>query len=76
MKESLARTALDATTDDVALWAPPGGKIRDHAELVSKLASANDVLGRFHDLRRQDVKDGKTPTRGESMQRLERGPAP
>ena len=38
----------------------------------SYTAELGEVLGRFHDLRRQDVKEGKTPTYGESMQRLEK----
>jgi uncharacterized protein (DUF169 family) len=65
-----ARAYVDALTDDVALWALPGAKVGRYAERVEKLAAANDTLGHFHELRRQDVADGGAPTYGESLRRM------
>jgi len=64
-----ARAYLDALSDDIALWAFPGGRIAAYAEGISKLAKANEVLGHFHDLRRADVAAGKDPTYAESLAR-------
>ena len=65
-----ARAYLDAFTDDTALWALPGAKIALYAARIAKLAAANDVLGRFHALRREDVVAGNTPTYAESLARM------
>ena len=66
-----ARAYLDALSDDVALWAIPGEKLADYAASAETLANANDVLGRFHSLRRHDVEAGKAPSVDESLARLE-----
>lgn len=66
-----ARAYLDTFTDDTALWALPGAKIAAYAERITKLAAANDVLGRFHALRRVDVAAGDRPTYAESLARLQ-----
>ncbi|MET0218628.1 MAG: DUF169 domain-containing protein [Burkholderiales bacterium] len=66
-----ARAYLDALTDDTAVWAFPGAKIALYAERIAKLAMANDVLGRFHKLRRADVAAGKAPTYADSLARLQ-----
>lgn len=66
-----ARAYLDAFTDDTALWALPGAKIALYAARIAKLAAANDVLGRFHALRREDVVAGNTPTYAESLARMQ-----
>ncbi len=66
-----ARAYLDALSDDVALWALPGGKVERYAERIAALAGANNVLGKFHTLRRQDVEAGLRPTVVESLLRLE-----
>jgi hypothetical protein len=50
-----ARAYLDGFTDDVALFAIPGAKLEAYAK-------ANQVLSAFHQLRRREVEDGKTPT--------------
>lgn len=65
-----ARAYLDALTDDVALWAVPGARIAEVAERIAALARANVILGRFHQLRRQDVEAGRRPTVEESLARL------
>jgi uncharacterized protein (DUF169 family) len=67
-----ARAYLDALTDDTALWAFPGAKMAHYAERIAKLATANRVLGRFHELRRADVEAGSAPSYAESLARLKR----
>lgn len=66
-----ARAYVDALTQDVALWALPGGKVGRYAERVERLAAANDTLGRFHERRRRDVAEGGTPTYRESLRRMQ-----
>jgi uncharacterized protein (DUF169 family) len=62
-----ARAYLDVLTDDVALWAIPGSKLDLYAERIAVLAKANTVLTTFHQVRRKDVEDGKSPTIIESL---------
>ncbi|MGH7389157.1 MAG: DUF169 domain-containing protein [Candidatus Rokuibacteriota bacterium] len=65
-----ARAYLDALSDDVALFAMPGGRLAEYTARVVELARANSVLGAFHRLRRSDVKAGGRPTVRESLARL------
>ena len=62
-----ARAYLDVLTDDVALWAIPGSKLELYVERIAALAQANAVLTTFHQVRRKDVEDGKSPTIKESL---------
>ena len=62
-----ARAYLDVLTDDVALWAIPGTKLDLYVERIAVLAKANAVLTTFHQVRREDVEDGKSPTIKESF---------
>ena len=62
-----ARAYLDVLTDDVALWAIPGSKLDLYAERIAALAQANAVLTTFHQVRRKDVEDDKSPTIKESL---------
>ena len=62
-----ARAYLDVLTDDVALWAIPGSKLDLYAERIAVLAKANTILTTFHQVRRKDVEDGKSPTIKESL---------
>jgi len=62
-----ARAYLDILTDDVAVFAIPGAKLEAYTERIETLAKANQVLSTFHQLRRRDVEDGKTPTVQESL---------
>lgn len=66
-----ARAYVDVFGDDVGLWALPGPTIDQYAQRVAVLAKANDVLGRFHRLRRADVEAGAKPTYAESLGRLQ-----
>jgi uncharacterized protein (DUF169 family) len=65
-----ARAYIDAMTDDVAIFAMPGGRLAEYAARVTELARANAVLGTFHRLRRGDVEAGGRPTIPESVARL------
>ena len=62
-----ARAYLDVLTEDVALWAIPGAKLDLYAERIAVLAKANAVLTTFHQIRRKDVENGKSPTIKESL---------
>lgn len=66
-----ARAYLDVLTDDFALWALPGAKIAQYAERIKVLAGANNILTKFHELRRTDVEAGKSPSVKESLARLQ-----
>lgn len=62
-----ARAYLDVLNDDVALWALPGSKLNLYLERIVALAKANTVLTTFHQMRREDVENGKSPTIKESL---------
>ena len=65
-----ARAYLDALSDDIALWALPGGRLGEYCEQIGGLAKANRTLAAFHERRRQDVESGERPTVRESLARL------
>jgi uncharacterized protein (DUF169 family) len=65
-----ARAYIDALTDDMAMWALPGGKLEHYCAEIAVLARANKTLTTFHSRRRQDVESGKRPTVRESLERL------
>ncbi len=62
-----ARAYLDILTPEVALYAVPGPKLAAFTERVAALAKANEILTRFHTIRRRDVAAGKHPTVQESL---------
>jgi uncharacterized protein (DUF169 family) len=66
-----ARAYLDTLTDDIALWALPGTRLAEYADRITILARANKILSIFHQLRKQDVAAGSTPTYAESMARMQ-----
>ena len=66
-----ARAYLDVLTDDIALWALPGEKIGAYADRIKVLTEANDILTKFHQLRRKDVEEGKSPSVEQSLARLQ-----
>ncbi len=66
-----ARAYLNVLTDDFALWALPGARIGEYAERIRVLSQANDILTKFHQLRREDVEHGKSPSVKESLARLQ-----
>jgi uncharacterized protein (DUF169 family) len=62
-----ARAYLDALTDDVAIFAIPGAKLKAYAERIEALSKANSLLSKFHRIRRRDVEAGLKPTIKESL---------
>ena len=62
-----ARAYLDVLTDDVAVFAIPGAKLEAYARRIEALAKANDVLSKFHQIRRHDIAAGGTPTVKDSL---------
>jgi len=62
-----ARAYLDVLKNDVALFAIPGAKLAAYTERIAALAQANQVLAKFHGLRRRDVEAGNVPTVKESL---------
>ena len=62
-----ARAYLDVLADDVALWAIPSSKLNLYVERIVALAKANAVLTTFHQMRREDVENGKSPTIKQSL---------
>jgi uncharacterized protein (DUF169 family) len=62
-----ARAYLDVLSDDIALYAIPGSSVSAFAERIAALAKANDILTKFHQLRRRDVEAGGVPTIQESL---------
>jgi uncharacterized protein (DUF169 family) len=65
-----ARAYIDALTNDIAIWALPGGKLEQYCAEITALARANETLTTFHSRRRQDVESGKRPSVRESLERL------
>jgi len=66
-----ARAYLDVLTPDVALYAVPGAAIAAFAERVVALSQANTVLTQFHQIRRRDIEQGKTPSIKDSLAALQ-----
>jgi len=62
-----ARAYLDILADDVAIFAIPGAELEAYVERIETLAKANKILSAFHQMRRRDVEDGKTPTVQQSL---------
>ena len=65
-----ARAYLDIFADDIAIYAIPGNRLEAYVDRIQVLSKANQVLGRFHELRRKDVESGRTPTINESLAAL------
>jgi len=66
-----ARAYLDVLSDDVALYAIAGRTLSAFAERITALAKANEVLTKFHQIRRNDIEAGRTPTVQESLLALQ-----
>jgi uncharacterized protein (DUF169 family) len=69
-----ARAYLDVFQDSVALFAIPGAKLEAYTQRIEVLASANEVLSKFHYLRRSDVEMGNAPTVQQSLAALHATP--
>jgi uncharacterized protein (DUF169 family) len=68
-----ARAYLDVLTEDVALYAIPGASVAEFSERVAALSKANEILMKFHQIRRKDVEGGASPTIQESLAALQAG---
>jgi uncharacterized protein (DUF169 family) len=66
-----ARAYLDVLSDDVALYAIPGGVLSAFAKRIDALSKANGILTKFHQIRRKDVEAGNSPTIEDSMAALQ-----
>jgi hypothetical protein len=62
-----ARAYLDILPPGVALFGIPGAKLEAYTERVMALANANQILTRFHEIRRQDINLGNRPTIQDSL---------
>ena len=62
---------LDVLTDDVALYAIAGATLGAFAERIGALAKANELLSRFHKIRRRAIEAGRSPTVQESLVALQ-----
>ncbi|MGC2637435.1 MAG: DUF169 domain-containing protein [Acidobacteriaceae bacterium] len=66
-----ARAYLDVLQDSVALFAIPGARLEAYTERIHALARANQILSKFHHLRRRDVEAGNVPSVRESLAKLQ-----
>jgi len=66
-----ARAYLDVLTDAVALYAVPGPTIAAFAERIDALSKANQILQKFHQIRRREVESGQTPSVLQSLAALQ-----
>jgi len=62
-----ARAYLDVLTPDVALYAIPGTTLAAFAERIAALSKANEILAKFHQIRRKDIEAGASPTIKQSL---------
>src|SRR6202161_2769319 len=65
-----ARAYLAVLTNDVALFAIPGSKLEAYTRRIEALAKANAVLANFHQIRRDAIAAGATPTIKDSLAAL------
>jgi uncharacterized protein (DUF169 family) len=63
-----ARAYLDNFSDDIAIFAIPGAKLEAYVDRIRILASANNMLARFHRLRGDSIAAGNRPTIQNSLE--------
>ncbi len=66
-----ARAYLDVLSNEVALYAIPGAALSAFAERIAALAEANEVLSKFHRIRRKAIESGAKPTIQDSLVALQ-----
>ncbi len=66
-----ARAYLDVLQSDVALYAIPGVSVSAFAERIASLSKANQILTKFHQIRRRDIEAGGAPTIQQSLAALQ-----
>jgi len=62
-----ARAYLDVLSPEVALYAIPGARLEAFTGRITALANANQILTRFHEIRRRDIEAGGAPSIKESL---------
>jgi uncharacterized protein (DUF169 family) len=65
-----ARAYLSVLNDSISLFAFPGARIDAYAARIVALSSANAVLSKFHQLRRQEIYAGQSPSIQDSLRSL------
>jgi hypothetical protein len=65
-----ARAYLDVLDSGTSIFAIPGAKLEGYSNRIEVLAKANSLLSTFHEIRRRDVYDGRSPTIKESLAAL------
>jgi uncharacterized protein (DUF169 family) len=68
-----ARAYLSVLNDSISLFAFPGARIDAYAGRIVALASANAVLSKFHQIRRQEIYAGQSPSIQDSLRSLAAG---
>jgi len=66
-----ARAYLDVLSNGIALYAIPGATLGLFAERIAALAGANEILTKFHQIRRKDIEAGTRPTVQDSLAALQ-----
>ncbi|HUA86711.1 MAG TPA: DUF169 domain-containing protein [Bryobacteraceae bacterium] len=66
-----ARAYLDVLSSEVALYAIPGATLAAFAERIAALAGANEILSKFHRIRREAIESGAKPTIQDSLAALQ-----
>jgi uncharacterized protein (DUF169 family) len=62
-----ARAYLDNLTDSVAIFGIPGARLEDYVRRIEALAKANGILSKFHELRRNEIAGGASPSVKDSL---------
>ena len=62
-----ARAYLSLLNESISLFAFPGARIGDYAERIVALSAANAVLSKFHQIRREEIYAGHSPTVQDSL---------
>jgi hypothetical protein len=55
----------------VALYAIPGAAVEAFADRIAALSKANEILTKFHQIRRRDIEGGGAPSIQDSLAALQ-----
>jgi hypothetical protein len=58
-------------SDDIALYAIPGATLGAFADRIAALSKANQILTKFHQIRRRDIEAGGRPSVQDSLAALQ-----
>jgi uncharacterized protein (DUF169 family) len=62
-----ARAYLSLLNESISLFAFPGARLAAYAERIVALSAANAVLSKFHQIRREEIYAGHSPTVQDSL---------